>query len=229
MRDHVPQLPLEAEPILATIDQRLTHISQAEEARMRMVLDQSQTLFEGLQAVRMSSEINTEREFKKLHMIESSVMLDLSRAVQIRSEMESRAEQLWNVRLAQQQEEIQQQRLQQDSSYQEQLAAISGEVNKLGDLVLEQKKGRLQCAERVTTLLNDEFGKVHDAVLAEQKLRIEKEGSLLQAMEDMCMKIREDIHQQQQEREATQGKLLGLLEDACKRIEGNLSHGANLS
>eukprot|EP00401_Gymnodinium_catenatum_P018377 CAMPEP_0117555802 /NCGR_PEP_ID=MMETSP0784-20121206/51466_1 /TAXON_ID=39447 /ORGANISM="" /LENGTH=282 /DNA_ID=CAMNT_0005353027 /DNA_START=108 /DNA_END=956 /DNA_ORIENTATION=+ len=220
------RVPIEMEQMVTSIDQRVTHVHQAEDARIRMLHDQAQRLIEGLQAMRVARDIHDERRVKELQMIESNVLLDLSNARQARSELEMRVEEIGNQRIAEYHQELRSNREQQESLHAELSSEIGHEVIRIGAALEEQRAARTQYGERVAASLEDEFSKLDEAIASEQKLRFEAESTMLRMVEDVCSRMRGEIQQERLEREAVQGKLLGLLEDTCNRIEGTFTFGA---
>lgn len=214
------------EQMVSMLDQRVTHVTQADRARLRMLVDQTQRLLEGLQAMRVAREIHDERRLKELRIAETNALLDLSKAAQEREEMEARAEEVAAAVVAEQREEIRRDFARRDAVHEDYAREIGDEVKRLAVILEEQRSTRIEYCERIVQSLEAEFQKVHEAIVAEQKLRFEAEGTMLRMVEDFCTRIRGEIRQERSQREAVQGKLLGLLEDTCNRIEASFSCAA---
>eukprot|EP00929_Paragymnodinium_shiwhaense_P016376 TRINITY_DN124690_c0_g1_i1.p1 TRINITY_DN124690_c0_g1~~TRINITY_DN124690_c0_g1_i1.p1 ORF type:complete len:291 (+),score=93.99 TRINITY_DN124690_c0_g1_i1:72-944(+) len=213
------RLPAEMEQMVGAIDQRVTHVAQAEDARVRMLADQAQRLHEGLQAMRVAREIHEERRSKEVRMIESNVMLDLNNARQARADIEQRSEVIAQQRVEEHRQELLRQRQQHQEGVDNFTRELGDELRRISAILDEQRASRLEYGERIAQSLEVEFQKVNEAVLAEQGLRYEAEGTMLRMVEDVCSRLRGEISQERLEREAVQAKLLGLLEDTCNRIE----------
>jgi len=210
--------------MVSTLDQRGTQATQAESARLRMLADQSQRLFEGLQAMRVAREIHDERRLKELRMMESTAMLDINKAAQERREIETRSEEVMATCLAAHQEDIQRDQLRRHTVHEDYAREIGEEVTRIAVILEEQRATRIEYGERIVESLEAEFQRVQQAIVSEQKLRFEAEGTMLRMVEDVCGRIRGEIQQERTQREAVQGKLLGLLEETCNRIEASFSH-----
>lgn len=219
-------LPCEVEQMVAMLDQRVTHATQAEEARLRMLSDQTQRLVEGLQAMRVAREIHEERRLKEIRMMENNLQLDLQSARQARKEIECRAEDLASSRLEELGNEMRRERLAHESVQEEYTREIGEEVRRLTAILEDQHKTRTEYGDRIVSSLEAEFGKVQQAILDEERQRYEAEGTMLRMVEDMCSGMRGEIQQERDEREAVQAKLLTLLEDTCHRIESSFSPNA---
>jgi len=211
--------------MVSMLDQRVTHATQAEESKLRMLGDQTQRLTEGLEAMKVAREIHEERRVKEVRMVENSLQLDLQSARQARKEIESRAEELAVARLAELAEELRRERLSHETVQEEYTREISEEVRRLNGIVEDQHNSRVEYGERIVASLEGEFQKVQETVQDEERRRLEAEGTMLRMVEDMCSGMRGEIQQERSEREAVQGKLLGLLEDTCNRIETSFSPG----
>jgi len=209
--------------MVAMLDQRVTHATQAEEARLRMLADQTQRLLEGLQAMRVAREIHEERRLKEIRMMENNLQLDLQSARQARKEIETRAEDLASSRIAELGDELRRERLAHESVQEEYTREIGEEVRRLTAILEDQHKTRTEYGDRIVASLEGEFVKVQQAVHDEERRRYEAEGTMLRMVEDMCSGMRGEIQQERNEREAVQGKLLTLLEDTCNRIETSFS------
>lgn len=205
--------------MVTVIDQRVSHATQAEDSRVRMIQDQIQRLNEGLQALRVAREIHEERKLKEVRMVESNASTDLGKARQARSELEARVEESGNTKVQEVREDFQRLREKHAAVQAELTGKMGDEVTRISAMIDEQRTARTDYGERIVASLEGEFQKVHDAVVAEQKLRFEAEGTMLRMVEDVCSRMRGEIQQERLEREAVQGKLLGLLEDTCNRIE----------
>lgn len=210
--------------MVTALDQRVTHAVQAEEARLRMLGDQTQRLLEGLQAMRVAREIHDERRSKEIRMIENNLQLDLQNSRQARKEIEGRAEDIASARITELHDEMRRERLSSQTVQEDYTREIGEEVRRLTSILEEQRSCRSEYGDRIVASLEAEFQKVQEAVVAEQKLRFEAEGMMLRMVEDVCSRMRGEIQQERSDREAVQGKLLGLLEDTCNRIEGSF-HG----
>lgn len=217
-------LPMEIEQMVTALDQRVTHVHQAEDARIRMLEDQVQRLAEALQAMRVAREIHDERRLKEIRMIESNALLDLGNARQARQDLEFRSEELGSQRLQELREELARHREQQSALQTDYSRELSDEVDRISTLLEEQRNTRVDYGDRIAQSLEGEFQKVQEAIVSEQKLRFEAEGTMLRMVEDVCSRMRGEIQQERGEREVVQSKLLGLLEDTCNRIEGSI-HG----
>lgn len=213
------RMPEEIEQMVTLIDQRVTHVSQTEDARLRMLADQTQRQFEGLQAMRVAREIHEERRRKELRMIESNVMLDINNASQARAEIESKSGELSNQILAEHRQELERHKAQFEKAHEQSSRELGDEVSRIGSILEEHRASRVEYGERIAAGLEAEFHKVQEAIVAEQKLRFEAEATMLKMVEDVCSRMRGEIQQERVEREAVQGKLLGLLEETCHRIE----------
>lgn len=211
--------------MVTMLDQRVTHATQAEESKLRMLADQTQRLVEGLQAMRVAREIHDERRLKEIRMIENSLQLDLQSARQARKEIENRAEELAATRLAELGDELRRERLAHETAQEEYTREIGEEVRRLTAILEDQRSSRMEYGERIVASLEAEFQKVQEAVHDEERRRYEAEGTMLRMVEDMCSGMRGEIKQEREEREAVQGKLLCLLEDTCSRIETSFSPG----
>lgn len=212
--------------MVTMLDQRVTHATQAEEARLRMLADQTQRLVEGLQAMRVAREIHEERRLKEIRMMENNLQLDLQSARQARKEIECRAEDLASNRLSELGDELRRERLAHESVQEEYTREIGEEVRRLTAILEDQHRTRTEYGDRIVTSLEGEFGKVQQSILDEERRRYEAEGTMLRMVEDMCSGMRGEIQQERTEREAVQAKLLTLLEDTCNRIETSFSSPA---
>jgi len=211
--------------MVMVIDSRVSHATQAEDSRVRMMQDQIARLNEGLQALRVAREINEERKLKESRLVEGNFMMDLGKIQQARAELEAKSEEVSNARLAEIREEFQRSQEKHSVTHIELTRQIGDEVKHITTMLEEQRVARTEYGERIVVSLEGEFQKVHDAVVAEQKLRFEAEGTMLRMVEDVCSRMRGEIQQERLEREAVQGKLLGLLEDTCNRIESSINPG----
>lgn len=211
--------------MVTMLDQRVTHSTQAEESKLRMLADQMQRLNEGLQAMRVAREIHDERRLKEIRMIENSLQLDLQGARQARKEIENRAEELSAARLAELGDELRRERLAHETVQEEYTREIGDEVRRLNGILEDQHNSRVEYGDRIIASLEGEFQKVETSVQDEERRRYEAQGTMLRMVEDMCSGMRGEIQQEREEREAVQGKLLGLLEDTCNRIETTFSPG----
>lgn len=219
------RLPAEMEQMVMIIDSRVTHATQAEDSRVRMMQDQVVRLEEGLQALRAAREVNEERKLKESRMVEGNFMMELGKIQQARSELEAKSEEASNAKLAEFREDLQRTQEKHVTSCADLTRQVGDDVKRITAMLEEQRAARTDYGERIVVSLEGEFQKVHDAVVAEQKLRFEAEGTMLRMVEDICSRMRGEIQQERSEREAVQGKLLGLLEDTCNRIESSIHPG----
>eukprot|EP00927_Polykrikos_kofoidii_P057672 TRINITY_DN51839_c0_g1_i1.p1 TRINITY_DN51839_c0_g1~~TRINITY_DN51839_c0_g1_i1.p1 ORF type:complete len:297 (+),score=62.22 TRINITY_DN51839_c0_g1_i1:132-1022(+) len=217
------RVPAEIEQMILAIDQRTNHVAQAEDARIRMLADQTQRHLESLQALRVAREIQEERRRKEMRMVENNVMLDLNSAKQARAELESRIDDVSKQHVAAHQQELARQREQFQKTHDDHSREIGGEIVRISAALDEHRVARVECGERIAAGLESEFNKVQEAILTEQKLRFDAESTMLKMVEDVCSRIRGEIHQERLEREAVQGKLLSLLEESTNRIETGFS------
>mmetsp|Transcript_124282 Transcript_124282/g.264874 ORF Transcript_124282/g.264874 Transcript_124282/m.264874 type:complete len:245 (-) Transcript_124282:54-788(-) len=218
------KLPAEVDQMVTLLDQRVTQVTQAEGARVRMLGDQTQRLLEGLQAMRVAREIHEERKLKELRMLESNVMLDLSKASQERRALGARIEEAGAMCLGEQCEALRDDLRQRDAACEACAREIGEETQRLATALEELRSARAEYGERIVQSLEAEFQRVHEAIVTEQKLRFEAEGTMLRMVEDVCSRMRGEVQRERQQREAVQGKLLGLLEETCNRIETSFSH-----
>lgn len=212
--------------MVAALEQRVTQVSQAESARLRMLADHSQRLLENLHAMRVAREIQEERRHKELRMLEGNVTLDLHKAKEEREEMAARLEEKGARCLSEMKESVRTMRLQRDAECEDHTRKIGEDVFRIRGILEEQRVARAQYGERIGASLEGECRRMQGEIVAEQKLRFEAEGSMLRMVEDVCSRMRADIQQERLQREAVQGKLLGLLEETCSRIESSFPSNA---
>lgn len=213
------RLPVELEQLMSTLDQRVGHVSQAEEARLRMLADAKQRLFESLQAMRVAREIHEDRRNQDVKMLESNIMLEISAASKARAEMEARAEELCSRSLAEHQAAVRRHRDEHAAVQKDYARELGEEVKRIAAILEEQRHSRAESGDRISVSLEAEFQKIQEALAAEERLRYEAEGTMLKMVEDVCTRMRGEVRQERDEREAVQEKLLTLLEDTCNRIE----------
>jgi len=223
------RLPTELEQMASLLDQRVTQVSQAESARVRLLSDQTQRLLEGLQAMRVAREIHDERRQKELRLVESNAQLDVSRVAQERRELEARVDELGSSCLAEAVEEFRREERRREAQRKEVACELEDETRRLGAMLEEQRTFRIECGERVAESLEAELCKVEEAISAEQQLRCDAEETMARMVEDVRRKISWEIQHESTQRQAVQGKLLGLLEETCNRIEASFSHVSEAS
>eukprot|EP00927_Polykrikos_kofoidii_P068591 TRINITY_DN63936_c0_g1_i1.p1 TRINITY_DN63936_c0_g1~~TRINITY_DN63936_c0_g1_i1.p1 ORF type:complete len:300 (+),score=38.57 TRINITY_DN63936_c0_g1_i1:136-1035(+) len=204
---------------LMAIEHRVTHVSQSEDARLRMLADHAQKLSEGLQAIRVARDIHQERRQKEIRMIESNVMLDISNTRQARVETEHKSEELYQREFSEHHQQLDRHRVEREKLSQRVSHELSNEIVRLRSAVDEHHSARVELGDRISIGLDAHLNQVHEAVLAEQKLRCETEATMVKMVEDVCTRMRGEIHQEREDREAVQAKLLWLLEESCQRIE----------
>lgn len=223
------RLPTELEQMVGVLDQRVTQVTQAESARLRLLSDQTQRLLEGLQAMRVAREIHDERRQKELRLVESNAHLDVSKAAQERRELEARMEELSSSSVAEALEGFRREDRRREAQRKDVARELQDETRRLAAMLEEQRASRIEYGERVAESLEAEFCKVEEALAAEQKLRCEAEGGMARMVEDVRRKMSWEIQTERSQREAVQGKLLGLLEETCNRIEASFSHVSEAS
>lgn len=209
----------EIEQMLVQLDQRVIRAFEADEGKLIMFADETSRLLEGLQALRVSREIHEERRHKNIRMMESTVLLDLSRARQAQAEVEARCEQIINARLFELREVYRRENTAQELVQQQFLRDIVDEVDQLRSLLSAHTSMRGEDGERIVACLDGELQKVHDATVEEQKLRVEAQGSMLKMVDDVHTRILTEIDAERLEREAAQSKFLSVLETACLNLE----------
>jgi len=212
--------------MVTSLDQRVTQMSQGEDARLRMLHDSKQRLIEGLQAIAVAREIQDERRSKEIKVLESNVMLEAANASQMRAEIHSRLEELTAQRFGEHQVDLARHREQRSAAHEETSRVLGEEVRRIASILEEQRAARIESGDRIAASLDAEFQKIHEAIVAEEKLRFDAEGTMLSMVEDVRSKMIGEIQQERHEREAVQSKLLGLLEDTCNRIESGFCPSA---
>lgn len=217
------RLPTELEQMVNLLDQRVTQVTQAETARIRLLSDQTQRLLEGLQAMRVAREIHEERRLKELRLVESNAHLDVGRAATDRRELEARVDELGSRALADALEDFRRDERRREQQRKEVTRELEDGTARLAGMLEEQRASRVEYGERVAESLEGQLRKVEEALVAEQRLRCDAEESMGRMVEDVRHKMSLEIQHERSQREAVQGKLLGLLEETCNRIEASFS------
>mmetsp|Transcript_36794 Transcript_36794/g.78122 ORF Transcript_36794/g.78122 Transcript_36794/m.78122 type:complete len:304 (+) Transcript_36794:176-1087(+) len=221
-------LPLEVEQLVSEMDQRVTHLSQVESSRLRLIQDQVQKLGETLQSMRVQRQLQDDRTHQELRYLETNAEQDLSRTAADRHDFENRLEE----RIGKFFEDLRRNRpsaaaqLAEDRSVADSVSEHVGhEVHRLSGMIREQRGAREGYGDRIEQSLEAEFHKVQEAIDAEQALRLEAQKTIERMVQDVSTRIRAEIRQERDARETVQNRLLGLLEETCSRIEGSCRPG----
>jgi len=212
--------------MIASLDQRVTQITQAESSRIRMLVDHVSRLTEGLQAMRVAREIQEERRQKELRILENNAQQDFVKLKKDRRDLETRVQERGDRIIAQGREEIRKfPGLGGGTDGGSCVQTISDQVHRLAGILEEQRAAREEYGERIQNSLEAEFQKLDEAMHAERKLRGEALHTMESMVQDVCARMSSEIQQEREQRETVQGKLLGLLEETCGRIEASFSGG----
>ncbi|CAK9010308.1 unnamed protein product [Durusdinium trenchii] len=216
--------PAEIEKQIASLEQRVAQMTEGDSTRMRVLLEQTTCLEEGLQAIRVAREIHDERRRKELQMVQGSFDTDLKKAVSERIQLESSLQEKGKAMLEDCRADLVKESAHKGSVQDEHVREIGEEVQRLHALLEKQHLSRVEQGEQILLKLESNFQQLQHDLETEQKLRFEAEGMMLRMVEDVCGRLHGEIQQERQKREAVQSKLLGLLEDTCTQIEKSFSY-----